>query len=436
MRKLGLHLIGWLIAIAVPGVCGQEAPPNPSRSFVSRIAPDLAIVTEVSLDTPYVGQQFSIIYKLRAQRPPAAVDIDPQEYSGFWTELIPIAQDSASAPRALKGQDAVDYLLRQVVAYPLLEGKQKLPPLSLKVKRAGNISAGRDDWDLLGTSVPVDILVAPLPPSSRAGPGMALVGDVTGALNRAEGGSRGLMLEIQGTANLALFKPLDWLPSAAGVQVHQQLVSADKQTRTVDIEGKRQLSLLQRQRWLLTVTGGEDGRHLEGFFLPVFDPREKAWKSARIEGLSASGPAPSAQGSGEAGKAAPSRTPETASWFQPRALVAAGGGAGLAAVLIWLLCKRRSRGRVHFSGEAGVAVLEKKLRTSPRAFLDGAHKALARCAVEMQRGHNLGAEDTLLDRCWITVQKHRFTVEPLTPAACEEMFKSIKQLLLSIRTPE
>ncbi len=437
MPRLRLLLFGWLIWMApIPGTGGQGTPSNPSRSFVSQISPDLAIVTEVSLDTPYVGQQFSIIYKLRAQRPPAAVDIDPQQYSGFWTELVPISQDTASSPRVLKGQAAVDYLLRQVIAYPLLEGKQKLPPLSLKVKRAGNISDRRDDWDLLGASTPVDIVVASLPPTSQAGAGTALVGSVTGAMNWAGGGRQALMLEIQGTANLALFKPLDWLPPPAGVQVHEQLVSADKQTQTMDIEGKRQLSLVQRQRWLLSVTGGESGQRFEGFFLPVFEPREKVWKSIRIEGLSLPGSEPSAPGSNVAGKRVAARTGALARLFQSQALVVAFGVTGLAAVLVWIFWMSRNHARGNFGGEASIAVLEKKLRTSPRAFLDGAHKVLARCAVEMQRAHNLGAEDALLDRCWTAVQKHRFTVEPLTLDACEEMFKSIKQLLLSFRTTE
>ncbi len=422
---------------AIPVIGGQGTASHPSRSFVSQIAPDLAIVSEVSLDTPYVGQQFSIIYKLRAQRPPAAVDIDPQQYSGFWTELIPVSQDSASSPRVIQGQAGVDYLLRQIIAYPLLEGKQKLPPLSLKVKRTGTISDRRDDWDLLGASTPVDIVVIPLPPTSQAGAGMALVGSVTGAMNWAGGGgSRALMLEIQGTANLALFKPLDWLSLPAGVQIHEQLVSADKQTQTVDIEGKRQLSLLQRQRWRLSVTGGESGQRFEGFFLPAFEPREKVWKSIRIEGLSFPGSELSTPGSDLAGKRVAARTRATARLFQSQALVVAIGVTALVAVLVWRFWMSGNRTRRQFGGEASIAVLEKKLRTSPRAFLDGAHKVLARCAMEMQRDHNLGAEDTQLDRCWIAVQKHRFTVEPLTLGACEEMFKSIKQLLLSFRAEE
>lgn len=279
MSKLRLLLCASLIGLfVIPVVRGQGAPSGPSRSFISQIAPDFAIVTEVSLDTPYVGQQFCIIYKLRAQHPPAAVDIDPQQYSGFWTELIPISQDAAASPRILKERGAVDYLLRQIVAYPLLEGRQKLPPLSLKIKRAGNITDRREDWDLLGASAPVDIAVSPLPPTSQAGAGMLLVGNVNGLMSPAGEDGQAILLEIQGTANLALFKPLDWLQPPAGVQVHQQLVGAEKQPQTVDIEGRRQLSLLQRQRWLLGIDGAGPGRRLGAFYLPVFEPREKLWK--------------------------------------------------------------------------------------------------------------------------------------------------------------
>ncbi len=437
MCRLGPILAGFLMAAScLPGYAGQGMPADVSHSFVSRISPDLSVVTEVSLTNPYVGQQFSIVYKLRAQRPPAAVDIDPQQYSGFWTEMVPISQDSTSSPRVLKGQAAVDFLLRQVIAYPLLEGRQELPPLSLKIKRASSTPDRRDDWDLLGASAPVDIEVMPLPPAPQTLRGTALVGKVSGEMSWQEEGHQTLLLEMQGTANLALFNLRDWIRPTAGAQIREQLLSADRQTQTVDIEGKRQLSLLQRQRWLIRIAVSEQAQPLTGFSLPVFEPREKLWRNARIEGPSVLAVEPQIPGSNSAGKRAPEPVGKLSRMPLSQVLIVVIGATCLVTMPVWILWRRRKGVRSQSGGEATIAALEKKLRTSPRAFLDGAHKVLARCAVDLQRQHNLGAEETLLDRCWIAVQKRRFTVEPLTRDACEEVLQSIKKLLLSPRDQE
>ena len=430
MPRLSLLLLSWLIALLPAGdATGQGAPVIPSRGSVSQIAPDLAIVTEVSLDAPYVGQQFCIIYKLRAQRPPAAVDIDPQQYSGFWTELIPISADSASAARVLKGQGVVEYLLRQVIAYPLQEGEQRLPALSLKVKRALSTTAQRDDWDIVGASVPVVIEVLPLPPRPQSGPGAPLVGGVEGALRWAGAGRQALIFEIQGTANLALFRPLDWLRPPAGVRFQEQLAGSDELTQTLDVEGKRQLSLLQRQRWLISVSGGESGQRIDGFFLPIFEPLEKVWKDQRVEGLSLPGLEQSGVGWPSTGKTSAAKTGGLTSIFRSTVALWAMSVTGMVAVLALVFLLRRRKSRSNPGAEGSIAILEKKLRTSPRAFLDGAHKVLLRCAAEMQRSYNLGALDTPLDRCWITVQKYRFNLEPVQAEVCEDIFQSIKEIL-------
>jgi hypothetical protein len=433
LPRPALLLCAFTLCIAkVPTATGQGTAIHSPKVSVSQISADLAIVAEVSLDAPYVGQQFSILYKLRAQRPPAAVDIEPQQYSGFWTELIPVSPESAASARVVKGQGAVDYLLRQVIAYPLFEGRQKLPALSVKVKGAGNISARPDDWDLLGSSAPLEMEIVPLPPTSQATSGAALVGAVAGKMSRAHGDQLAVILEIEGTANLALFKPLDWLHLPAGLRLHAQLTSADKQPQTVDIEGRRQLSLLQRQRWLLSAGETEAEWRVDGLFLPVFDPDEKVWKNVSIEGLAVPGTELSPGDAGIAGKGSVATISPARRRPQSSGLVAIFIILGAVIVMALLLWIRRKRARADLRWQASIAVLEKKLRTSPRNFTDAAHKVLARYAVEMHRDHDLGAEDTLLDRCWITVQKHRFTVEPVTIEACNEMFQTIKQVLLSL----
>ncbi len=409
------------IALTAHFAGAQETAPDPARTFITQIAPDLAIVTEVSLGAPFVGQQFSLIYRLRALRPPAAVDVDPQQFRGFWTEIVPLSPESASAARPVGGQAAVDYLLRQVIAFPLLDGALRLPPLSVKVKRPGSPAAQRDDWDVLGSSSPVDVRSVPLPPWPRAGSDLPLVGSVAGSLKWQGDGRSALLLEMEGTANLALFRPVDWLGTPQGARLQARLAAADNVTQTIDKEGKRQLSLIQRQRWLIGISGGIPGQRIGDFRLPVFDPREKTWKEVRVEGVSLPGSGTAARGALSASEAG--ARAETASYHWQAVLVV----ALVAVPVVWFWVHRR---HLHAGKQPddGLDVIEKRLKTSPRSFLDSAHRLLERRAAQMRRSHNLGAEDTALDRCWITVQRYRFNREPLSPEARNEILKALREL--------
>jgi hypothetical protein len=429
MSGFGLLLIGCIFPARTQCAQVQEPPSDPARTFVSSIARDLAIVTEVSLQEPYVGQQFSVIYRLRAQRPPVAVDIDPQQYPGFWTEVIPISQESASTARPLRGQPVVDFLLRQVVAYPIEEGALRLPPLSIKVKRAGRVSRQPDDWDVVGLSDPVGIRSLPLPPGAEAGKTMPLVGSAEGSMTWEGDDYTTVALELQGTANLALFEPLDWVRLRPGQACRAYLARAENAPRTVDLEGKRQLSLVQRQRWILDFAGSGSDLGVGDLIVPVFAPLEKSWNRLRIQGAQRPG-SPSATGGQHTGAtgagADPGVRPRGARWAVLEVGMAVAGLAVIGTILFWLARKYRSgNDRIPDSP----AVLEKKTRISPRAFLDSAHKLLEKCAREMGRQHNLGAEDTLLDRCWITVQGYRFNREPLPAEAYDQILSSVRQVL-------
>jgi hypothetical protein len=409
-------------------VLGQGGALDVTQALVTKIAPDLAIVTELSVGAPYMGQQFCILYRLRAQRPPAAVDIDPQQYSGFWSEVVAISQDSAAVARPVKGQNAVDYMLRQVIAYPLLEGRQQLPPLSIKVKRAGTRSGATDAWDVVGASSPIVLEVVPLPPGPAATSDLPFVGGIQGALKGAGGGTHELQLEIQGTANLAFFKPLLWLKAPPGVQLRAFLEGTDPLAQTLEIEGRRQLSLLQRQRWRITYSGNGGALRFDGFYLPVFDPFSKTWQSQFISGLTLgegeTGPDPTG---GNIDARAATRT---VGFFQSRLILWLGGGAaGLVLVAAWFVW-RRGRMREDKPGYAGsIPLLEKKLRTSPRAFIDGAHKVLYRYALDQQRAYTLGGGETELDQCWLAIQKFRFSQEPVPMEACEAILQAIRKIL-------
>ena len=426
---VGLLLIVWLLPARVLGMQAQVPPSDPTKTFVSPIAPDLAIVTEVSLQNPYVGQQFSVIYRLRAQRPPAAVDIDPQQYPGFWTEVVPISQESASTARPLRGQAVVDFLLRQVIAYPIEEGAVLLPPLSIKVKRTGGVSRQPDDWDVAGLSTPVEIRSLPLPPGGDARKTMPLVGSAEGSMTW-EGQDRStIVLELQGTANLALFDPLDWIRSRPDQLSRARLVRAENIPRTIDLNGTRRLSLVQRLRWFLTFEESRTGQEVDALEVPVFSPLENSWTSLRVPGLI--GPASSST-TVERQAAAKDIGAGARPGFRGTGWKLLGIGTGVAVLvgigtlLYWLARKyRRVKDRIPDSP----AVLERRLRISPRSFLDGAHKLLEKCARDMGRLDDLGAADTLLDRCWISVQRYRFNQEPLPPEARDQIFSSIRQIL-------
>jgi hypothetical protein len=432
---VALLLMGWILPALPQSAQAQETPSDPARTFVSQIARDFAIVTEISLQDPYVGQQFSVIYRLRAQQPPAAVDIDPQQYAGFWTEMIPISQESASTARPLRGQGVVDFLLRQVVAYPIEEGTLQLPPLSIKVKRAGRVSSQPDDWDVVGLSAPIEIRSLPLPPGPESVRTMPLVGSAEGSMSWEGDGYTTIVLEMQGTANLALFKPLDWLILRPSQVCQAHLVRAENIARTTDLAGKRRLSLVQRQRWILRLAGVGPGQEVDDLVLPVFAPIDGSWQSLRVQGikLPASLSAAFEANTGAASMSVDTGTrPRRSRWTVLNIGIGLAGLAVIGTLLFWLAKK-------YWPGADRVpdspAVLEKKIKISPRAFLDGAHKLLEKCALEMGRQHNLGAEDTLLDRCWISVQRYRFNLEPLPVEARNEILSCVRQILNQCEQP-
>jgi hypothetical protein len=396
----------------------------------------MAIVTELSISAPFVGQQFSIVYKLRAQRAPTAVDIDPQQYPAFWAELVPVSKESVSATRPLKEPGVVEYLLRQVVAFPLKEGTLQLPPLSLKIKTSERVSAQSNDWDVVGVSSPVAVPVSPIPPGPRPGPDLPFVGSAEGSMSWEGEGQSVLVLEIQGTANLAWFRPLEWLRAPEGVRFHARLASAENTAQTIEVEGKRRLSLLQRQRWTISVSGGHPGQHIDDLLLPVFEPGKKVWNDVRIEGINIPDAAPSTRGvEAGAAKVASGVGTRLQLLLASRAhlIIGLAGIAGGLALLAWLRTRRLRRSQ---GAEEILAALEKKLRTSPRAFLDSAHKLLEQYAEKAGRAHNLGLEDALLDRCWTAVQRYRFNREPLPANARDDILTSIEQLMREPRGRE
>ena len=270
-----------------PGFAGSDA--EPVRVEITPIAPGLAVVVQLSLTEPYVGQQFTALYSLRAIHAPYAVDVDPQQYVGFWTEVVPLPEQGRSAQHFLNGVPATDYLLRQVVAYPLYPGRMELPPLRVKVKRS---AAGPEEWDLTSASQPVPLTVHPLPNFRGAGSTVPLVGDMDGSLEILGRGEKlEIALELYGTTNLAFFNPLQWLPKPDCCELSVRLLLSEDSVRTRDMGGKREVFLFKRRRWSIKTVGRmEAGTRLGDFAIPVFQPRQSEWVMLRFTGASRAGP--------------------------------------------------------------------------------------------------------------------------------------------------
>ena len=245
------------------------------------IGPHVAVVTEISDEEPYVGQQFSVIYKLRCSIPPAAVDVDPQDFTGFWTVTAPTTGQARAEPVTLNGRTATDFLLRQLIVFPLRAGKQALPPLQLKIKQ--NVGS-RDDWDLTRRMRPVAVNVRPVPVTEDKRDAFFMVGSLEARLSGGDGGrTHEAVLEVEGTANLDFFRPEQWLKTRDGQPVLIRLRDAETLIQTRDYEGKRRLALLQRQRWVVSAFAGKSAAvRVESFSVPFFDPQATIWRSLQV----------------------------------------------------------------------------------------------------------------------------------------------------------
>jgi hypothetical protein len=267
-----------LLALLIGLTSGQSAASVPSqqpgtahRILQEALDPHLAVITEVSNVEPYVGEQFSVVYKLRCSIPPAGVDIDPQDVTGFWTVTAPTRGEARAEVVTLNGRPATDFLLRQLIAFPLRPGKQLLPPLRLKIKRQGGSS---EDWDLKASTQSVEVEVRPVPGAGEARDGYLIVGSLKGKLTGGDwDGAREAVLEIEGTANLDLFAAEQWLKHLDTPGIKVRLKDKESLIQTRDYEGKRRLSLLQRQRWTVSaMPWGDAAVRLASFSVPFFDP--------------------------------------------------------------------------------------------------------------------------------------------------------------------
>ena len=247
--------------------------------WITSIAPGLSIVTEVSQAQPYVGEQFSIVYWLRAQTPPAAIDIVAQQYSGLWAQVVPL-EESHAVDRERYGRTSYESLLRQVVAYPLRDGTVELPPLALRIRTSDDSAANARGWDLEGSSRPITLEVLKQP-----GAGAPLVaGSLAG---RAEpSGAREITLELSGTANLSFLDPVALVRFDGAEAGPRRLAEATDRVETRDLEGVRTVRIVHRYTWRLALRSDASGEVRVGdVIVPVFDPESAARSEFRIPGF-------------------------------------------------------------------------------------------------------------------------------------------------------
>ena len=415
MRVLTLFTFG-LFMLVVPTRPAQSKQQRTDREggglegyFVSQIAPSLWLNTDVNMLDPYVGQQFSVVYSLTAFDPPMAVDIQPQQYHGFWSQVVPLPRESRIARGELGGKPVFNYLLRQVVVSPIFEGQAKLPPLKIKLRIQRDFPR-----PVQGTSDPIEIEVRPLPKCPFSLRGSPLVGQLKGKMYPGPSGVATARLELEGTANLAFFDPARWLVGG-GSETRIRLRVAESRVQVRDLEGRRSLTTVRRYEWgLHPGTGVSSQPDLK---IPTFNPRDGGWEVLKI----ASSWPLQAKGADAADEptsvSVPSRRPElvTRLLYGGCLLVLVAAGS-----LWW---HRRPRPVKEETVPVMLASLEKQAKSSPRFFLETAHRILDRYAAQ-----DINDEDAELQTCRRTVEAQRFRSTEPTPEMRQRILHKIHSL--------
>jgi hypothetical protein len=367
------------------------------KIVVSPVGSGFAIVTDIDNGQPFVGQQISIIYSLRALRSPSSIDIDPQQFSGFWTEIAPISENSTPAAKLLDGKLALDFVLRQVIAFPLSNGVLALPPLRLKMKLNRADSAPAEEWDLICSSEPVQLSVKPVPNGKSNSIPMVgvLEGNYMPASNSA---GRDVLLELRGSANFAFLDPQSWLAHPEIFSITP--VDREKMVQIQDLSSARKVSVSQRCFWRIHVLDHTLTR-MPDLAIPFFQPEQGSWQEAKIPGIELAAAKPVSTALDLIDRA---ENPKTKF---PWLLIP----LGLAASALFVcgrrfFQKRKERAEKNWLSK-GLASLVGLPESSSKPFLDTAHKMLERHALEMGSGE-LGSGNTSADHYWNEVERLRF----------------------------
>jgi hypothetical protein len=370
----------------------------------TRVAPDISILTEISAASPFVGQQVGLLYRLRVLESPAAVDIDPQQFTGFWFESV--AVNEMGRRRSADGRFE-DYVLRRVVLFPLYAGEVRVPPLRVKIKRTTS-TIGPAEWDLVGSSAAVLLRVREATAGPRAGQSGPLVGVVSGRLfEESRAGAPAVFLELKGTANLALFDPATWITPPGGGRVTARQVDYDR-TVQGDLDRPESLpTVVMRCRWELR---GDQTVVLPDLEFPVFNPASEKLGSVRI-------PFPvdgALKGVRTAGGGGRTKRPGASDSAIGVGVVVTGAVALVLSCVALFRRQRRTRPTALLAVSALREVIadEKRLVSAPRTYFEHAQRAVKGCARELagDRAVQDGATD-----CGAAIERWRFS--PVPPAA-------------------
>ena len=435
-------LMTGLRLLAMAGVILRASPlraaESPGQILRTPIAPGLSISVDISTSSPYLGQQFSIVYSLVAQRYPTAVDVQPQQFSGFWTEVVPLPQETRTITRLVGGRPTHEFLLRQVIAYAMEEGDLLLPPLAVKIMITGALAPGSTNWDVEGASKPVPIRVLPLPDNPEPDQHSLLVGTLEGRLKPAERGE-GMesFLELQGTANIAFFQPQEWLRSRGATFLPPRLLKAGSEIDTMDVGGKRKLTLVLNRTWAIRLLPSmSEEIRIDDLRIPVFLPGADGWKEARIKGLSFRTPSGIDTASRPSYESRARRPGELRAFLNRYGLLSLALIAGLAAACAsgWLVRRRREIRSSEHRVMHDFGKLEKQSHKAPRSFLETAHKIMVCYASENQVKPATGIEEMPFDQCWFEIERCRFNGEEPSAEKREQIMQLMRTMLKGEKT--
>jgi hypothetical protein len=260
-----------------------------------------------------------------------------------------------------------------------------------------------------------------------------LVGSLSGRLRPIEGSEeQSFLMDLEGTANIAFINPQSFLHCHGATLLPPRLLKAESEVNTMDIGGRRKLTLVFRRTWAAKLlTAGKETVRIDDLHIPVFQPEAAEWREARVEGLSLLAPAVTGGGSGPSGAPRTQETTRIGDFLRRYgiALLSLLAGVAAAGVTWWFVWGRAARHspehwRVHYLGR-----LERQSQRAPRSFVETAHRFLARYASENHLKPKPGSEETPFDQCWAEIERCRFNGgEP--PAGKREHILRLMQLML------
>lgn len=109
--------------------------PEDGSDGASQAAENIHLVAEISKGSPYINEDFTVVYKLYVSEQSSVSnwrEIDSPKYSDFWSQSVDEKQFKVYNGE-YKGEPYRYVILRRTVLYPLKSGKLNIEPLSLSI---------------------------------------------------------------------------------------------------------------------------------------------------------------------------------------------------------------------------------------------------------------------------------------------------------------